>query len=79
MSAISNSPFRDLLKTGKHIHLTSSNPAFKEKGGYVGEVLENSFEFNEVTNAYEHYSNISDPPIFRTHMVQLKDILHIKP
>ncbi len=69
--------FKQFLKPWNLIRLTSSKPAFKAKQGYVGAIFEDAFEFEEVTNPYEHFSNISDPPMLKTHRVNLSDVKNI--
>ncbi len=66
--------FGKFIKPGNLIRLTSSNPVFKGDLGYVGAVFDDAFDFDEVTNAYEHFSNISDPAILKTHRVNLSDV-----
>jgi len=69
--------FDKFLKQGSLIRLTSSSPVFEGNLGYVGAVFDDAFDFDEVTNAYEHFSNISDPAILKTHRVSLSDVKDI--
>jgi hypothetical protein len=71
--------FKSKLTKHKFIRLTSKGAnSFSDQNGYVGNVHDNHFEFNLVINAYEHFSNISAPPEFETHLVQFSDIIEIK-
>jgi hypothetical protein len=70
-------PNFDFLTPWNLIRLTSSKPVFNEKQGYVGKVFKDAFEFEEVMNLYEHFSNISDPPILKTHHINFADIKNI--
>lgn len=72
------SDWKKELVPGKLIRLTCSgeNP-FPGKQGYVGEVNPDHFIFEDVQNAYEHFSNISDPPITKPYRVLYRDITAI--
>jgi len=69
-----DSEFKQFLKPWNMIRLTSRKPLFEAKLGYVGAVFDDAFDFEEVTNPYEHFSNISDPPILKTHRVTEHDV-----
>jgi hypothetical protein len=70
--------FDRYLQAGHLIRLTTSgSEAFVDHQGYVGEVTDHDFEFLVVTNAYEHFSNISADPQFRIYRIPKSDIVNI--
>lgn len=70
--------FANALRTGKCVRLFCKRPKFKGAVGYIGAVKADEFEFDEVTNGYEHFSNISDPPIVKTHVIKLSDVTDLR-
>jgi len=56
---------------------TKGEGGFKGKQGYAGNSFADFFEFLVVLNDYEHFSNISDPPITETHQVRYKNVIEI--
>lgn len=42
--------------------------------GYVVAVYEDGFDFGRVTNAYEHFSNISAPPELDIQRIRFADV-----
>lgn len=50
---------------------------FKEETGYAGASFVDTFEFKEVTNKYEHFSNVSDPPETRVHIIKFVDVINL--
>lgn len=68
-----------MLKPRALIQLTCKGPSsFDQKIGYVGECFADSFEFLQVTNEYEHFSNISAGPETRTHVILYQDVINLK-
>lgn len=69
------SDWKKELVTGKLIRLTcgGENP-FSNKQGYVGTIEADHFVFEIVLNDYEHFSNISDPPITRPYTIFYSDV-----
>lgn len=66
---------RSLLREGEFLRLTCSGPVvFRQESGYCGTVHDDHFEFLQVTNKYEHFSNISDPPKTRSHEIAFGDV-----
>ena len=75
----SNPPnFSNVLRTGNCIRLSCNRPPFKEAIGYVGAVSADEFEFDHVINGYEHFSNVSDPPIVKTHVIKLAEVTDVR-
>lgn len=71
--------FKTILKPWALIELTCNGPVvFNKKVGYSGERFAESFEFWQVTNEYEHFSNISDPPETKTHLILYSDVISLK-
>jgi hypothetical protein len=77
---MNNSPtnFANELRTGKCIRLFCTEPPFDGDIGYVGAVNVDVFEFDEVTNGYAHFSNVSDPPILKRHVIKVSDVTFIR-
>jgi hypothetical protein len=70
--------FANELRTGKCVRLFCKQPPFHGAIGYVGAVKADVFEFDEVINGYEHFSNVSDPPIVKTHVIKLSDVIDVR-
>jgi hypothetical protein len=64
MSVDRNHP---LIKPGECIRVNGTQ-------GYVVAVHEDDFEFGRVTNAYEHFSNISAPPDLDVRRIRFEDV-----
>lgn len=63
------------LETGKLIRLTCGGEhPFSNKQGYVGTIAADRFVFEIVLNDYEHFSNISDPPITKPYTILYRDV-----
>jgi hypothetical protein len=76
--AQSTEEIRAILKPWQLVKLTSKGPVqFKGKKGYAGESYADSFEFKEVTNEYEHFSNVSDPPETTVHIIRYEDVISL--
>lgn len=72
------SDWKKHLETGKLIRLTcGGKDPFTNKQGYVGTIAADHFVFEIVLNDYEHFSNISDPPITKPHTILYADIKSI--
>lgn len=70
------SEIKEILAPGQLIILTCKKPVrFNEETGYAGKNDEDSFEFLEVINKYEHFSNISDPPETKAHLIRYADVI----
>jgi hypothetical protein len=68
-----------ILKPWVFIELTCTGASpFNKKNGYAGKSFADSFEFLEVTNGYEHFSNISADPETKTHIILYKDVISMK-
>lgn len=57
---------------------TKGRHGFKDETGYAGAVFDDSFEFKEVLNKTEHFSNISDPPELKGHIIKYTDVILIR-
>src|SRR5688572_24704106 len=57
---------------------TKGERGFKGKQGYAGNSFADFFEFLVVLNDYEHFSNISDPPITQKHQIRYEDVIEIR-
>lgn len=67
------------LRKGEAVRLTSKGPViFQKETGYCGEVFEDRFEFKEVLNGYEHFSNISDHAQTKTHVIRFEDVVEVR-
>ena len=76
--ALSIEELREILKPWTLIELTCKGPTpFDKKVGYAGKSSGDSFEFLQVTNEYEHFSNISAEPITRTHIILFTDVIKV--
>lgn len=70
---------KSILVPGLLVTLTCKGPfQFTRETGYAGESFADTFEFSEVTNKYEHFSNISDPPETKVHIIRYKDVLNLE-
>jgi hypothetical protein len=68
-----------ILKPWQLIELTCKDRStFDRKVGYAGQSFADSFEFLQVTNEYEHFSNISADPQTRKHIILYKDVHTVK-
>jgi hypothetical protein len=68
-----------ILKPWTLIELTSEGTStFDGKVGYAGESFADSFEFLQVTNEFEHFSNASAEPKTRTHLILYTDVVSVK-
>lgn len=70
---------KKILAPWQFITLSCSGPIpFKNESGYAGKSFEDTFEFREVTNKDAHFSNISDPPETKIHIIRYSDVISIK-
>ncbi len=70
---------RKILAPWQFITLSCKGPiAFKDESGYAGESFAETFEFREVTNKNEHFSNTSDDPITKIHVIRYTDVISLK-
>lgn len=68
-----------ILKPWELIRLTCKGPVkFEAETGYAGESFTDTFEFKEITNQYEHFSNISDPPETKVHSIRYSDVIDLQ-
>lgn len=74
-----------VIKEGYLIRLTckgkpkprydEKNPLpFKDRGGWVGTVDLDSFEFKDITNPGGYFSNYADPPELKSYIVKFEDV-----
>jgi hypothetical protein len=48
--------------------------AFKNRGGFVGVVKDDSFEFQDITNPGGYFSNYADPPELKSYTIKFADV-----
>jgi hypothetical protein len=69
---------KKLLTENSSVTLTCSGPSpFENEIGYIGQVFEDSFEFLQVTNKYEHFSNISAEPKLRANVIEFAHVIQL--
>ena len=68
------------LVTGNSVTLTIRYNPGVDYAGVVGEIKEGTFQLlgNEILNPFEHFSNISADPVYRTTELEIVDITSIK-
>jgi hypothetical protein len=70
---------KKLLVLGKSVTVTIRDNRGVDYTGEVVEIENGSFRLQgEITNAYEHYSNISADPVYRMYRFDIKDIETIR-
>jgi hypothetical protein len=70
----------NIIEPGRYICLTCSGDSpMTGTSGYVGDVSDDSFDFGEVMNAYEHFSNISADPVLKNQRVRFADVVKVEP
>ncbi|HEX2730304.1 MAG TPA: hypothetical protein VHM70_01815 [Polyangiaceae bacterium] len=70
---MSPSDFRQKVRPGDYVEVLCSGPGRGYKG-YVGDVFEDRFELLIVTNAFEHFSNLSAEAKTLTRLFYFKDV-----
>jgi hypothetical protein len=75
---MSHERWADLVRPGSCIWLTcKGDPPGTERAGYVGAVSDLTFEFGEVMNSYEHFSNLSADPELRHEHIRFADVVTV--
>ncbi len=70
---------RALVTPWNLVYLTCKGPTpFDEEQGYALENFDDYFQFGEVLNKDEHFSNISDPPETKTHDIKYSDVITVR-
>lgn len=76
---LSVSKIKEILAPWRLIILTSKGAIrFKRETGYAGEMTDQGFEFLEVTNKDDHFSNISAPPETKIHRIRYEDVVDLE-
>lgn len=70
---------KSIIAPWQFVTLTCKGPVpFNNEPGYAWKAYDDYFEFREVLNKNEHFSNTSDDPETKIHVIKYSDVILLK-